>query len=100
MKIRNRLTALFTTLMGALLLIFALVIYFSFSKNRQQEYYSSLKHAAITKANLLLDAKIQPQMRKTSDAIFSVVPAGAKNASRFSSNFLPNLMSGDSGCNK
>jgi signal transduction histidine kinase len=60
MTIRNRLTFLFTAIIAALLLAFALVVYFSFSENREDGYYSSLQHTAITKANLLLDAKIQP----------------------------------------
>ncbi len=58
MKIRNKLTLLFTGIIAALLLIFAMVIYFSFSQNREDEYYSLLRHTAITKANLLLDAKV------------------------------------------
>ncbi len=62
MTIRNRLTFLFMTIIAAILLVFAWVIYFSFSENREQEYYSSLRHTAITKANLLLDAKIPPKV--------------------------------------
>ncbi|MCO5951185.1 HAMP domain-containing sensor histidine kinase [Mucilaginibacter flavidus] len=60
MTIRNRLTFLFTEIIAALLLAFALVVYFSFSESREEEYYNSLSHTAITKANLLLDAKVQP----------------------------------------
>jgi signal transduction histidine kinase len=62
MTIRNRLTFLFTAIIAALLLLFALVVYFSFSENREEEYYSSLRHTAIIKANLLLDAKIPPRV--------------------------------------
>lgn len=62
MTIRNKLTFLFTGIIAGLLLAFALVIYFSFSENRETEYYSFLRHSAIIKANLLLDAKIQPQV--------------------------------------
>jgi signal transduction histidine kinase len=43
-------------------MLFALVVYFSFSENREEEYYSSLRHTAIIKANLLLDAKIPPRV--------------------------------------
>lgn len=60
MTIRNRLTFLFTTMIALLLLLFALVIYYSFSAHRKEEYYNLLRHTAITKANLLLDAKIAP----------------------------------------
>jgi signal transduction histidine kinase len=60
MTIRNKLTFLFTAIIAALLLAFALVIYFSFSENREDEYYNLLRRTAITKANLLLDAKVPP----------------------------------------
>lgn len=60
MKIRLKLTLIFTALFAALLLAFAFVIYFSNAKNREEEYYKRLKQQAITKANLLLDAKVQP----------------------------------------
>ena len=62
MKIRNRLTFLFMSIIAALLMAFVLVVYFSFSENREEEYYSSLGYTAITKANLLLDAKIPPKV--------------------------------------
>jgi len=62
MSIRKKLTLLFTAIIAGLLLLFALVIYFSFSENREEQYYSLLRHTAITKANLLLDAKIPPSV--------------------------------------
>ena len=62
MKIRNKLTFLFTAIIAALLLLFEMAIYFAFSKNRAEDYYSLLRHAAVTKANLLLDAKIAPSV--------------------------------------
>lgn len=62
MTIRNRLTLLFTSIIAALLLAFALVVYFSYSENREDEYYKLLHHTAITKANLLLDAKVEPSV--------------------------------------
>ena len=62
MKIRLKLTLLFTSLFAALLLAFALVIYFSYAANRADEYYKRLKQQAITKANLLLETKIPPQV--------------------------------------
>ena len=62
MKIRNKLTFLFTAIVAALLLLFEMAIYFAFSKNRAEDYYSLLRHAAVTKANLLLDAKIAPSV--------------------------------------
>ncbi|HVS90439.1 MAG TPA: ATP-binding protein [Mucilaginibacter sp.] len=65
MNIRNRLTFLFIAVIAALLLVFAWVIYFSFSKSREEEYYSSLRHTAITKADLLLDAKVPAKVLQT-----------------------------------
>jgi len=62
MTIRNKITLLFTAIIAALLLVFALVIYYSFSENREEEYYNLLRHTAITKANLLLDAKVAPSI--------------------------------------
>ena len=62
MKIRSKLTLLFTAIIGTLLLAFALSIYFSFSNSREEEYFKLLKHTAMTKADLLLDAKIQPSV--------------------------------------
>ncbi|WP_184551058.1 sensor histidine kinase [Mucilaginibacter sp. FT3.2] len=73
MTIRNRLTILFTTIIAALLLAFALVIYLSFAQNREEEYYSLLHHTAITKANLLLDARVQP-------AVLQLIYRNAENS--------------------
>ena len=61
MKIRLKLTLLFTSLFALLLMAFALVIYLSYAANREEEYYKRLKQQAITKANLLLETKIPPK---------------------------------------
>jgi signal transduction histidine kinase len=60
MKIRLKLTLLFTALFAALLLIFCLVIYFSNARDREDQYFKRLRQQAITKTNLLLGAKVQP----------------------------------------
>lgn len=60
MKIRLKLTLLFTVLFATLLLAFALVIYFFNAQNREEEYFKRLRQQAITKTKLLLDAKVQP----------------------------------------
>lgn len=60
MKIRYKLTLLFTLLIAALICSFALFIYFSSAENREDEYYKRLRQLAITKTNLLLDAKVAP----------------------------------------
>ena len=58
MKVRTRLTILFTVITATILLAFASVIYFSAKKNREREFYSILKKEAITKANLFFNAKV------------------------------------------
>lgn len=60
MKIRSKLLLLFLLLFSALLLVFAVFIYVSSAQNRKDEYYKHLKREAITKANLLFDAKLPP----------------------------------------
>ena len=60
MKIRIKLILLFLVLFSTLLLAFAVFIYFSAAQTRKDEYYNHLKREAITKANMLLDAKVPP----------------------------------------
>jgi signal transduction histidine kinase len=60
LKIRLKLTLLFAGLFGALLLVFALTIYFTSAHQREQEYYKRLRQLAITKTQLLLAAGVQP----------------------------------------
>jgi len=57
MEIRQRLTFLFTILVGIILLIFSLVIYISSVQHRQKEFESRLKLKALTTANLLVGKK-------------------------------------------
>ncbi len=49
-------------LFGVLLLAFAVFIYISSAGNQKEEYYDHLKKEAITKANMLLDAKVPPDV--------------------------------------
>lgn len=62
MKISVKLLLLYLGLFAALLLAFAVFIYAYSAKNRKDQYYSHLKREAITKANLLFDAKVPPQV--------------------------------------
>ncbi|NIG54839.1 HAMP domain-containing sensor histidine kinase [Chitinophaga sp. Cy-1792] len=62
MKIRTRLTLLFTGIIAALLLLFVAAVYVSYAHDREDEYYKNLRQQAITKANLLFDAQIGPQV--------------------------------------
>jgi signal transduction histidine kinase len=65
MKIRHKLTLLFTAITTALMLVFALVIYWAYAENREDEFYKRLRQQAITKANLLLDARVSPETLQT-----------------------------------
>lgn len=58
MKIRTRLTLLFTLITASILLVYASIIYISAKENREKEFYASLKKEAVTKANLFLNAKV------------------------------------------
>lgn len=59
MKIRTRLTLLFTLITATILLAFAFVIYLSAKESREKEFYGVLKKEAVTKANLFFDAKVE-----------------------------------------
>lgn len=58
MKIRTRLTILFTLVTATILLVFAAIILFSAKENREKEFYTLLKKEAVTKANLFLNAEV------------------------------------------
>ena len=58
MKIRTRLTILFTFITATILLVFAGIILISAKENREKEFYALLKKEAITKANLFFNAKV------------------------------------------
>lgn len=62
MKIRVKLLLLFLMLFGGLLLAFAVFIYVSSAQTRKDEYYKHLTREATTKANLLFDAKVPPEV--------------------------------------
>lgn len=59
MRIKTRLTLWFTLLVASILLIFAVVVYWSSSKNREVEFYEELEKEAITKAKLYLETEIK-----------------------------------------
>lgn len=61
MKIKTRLTLIYTFFTATMLLVFAAVIYVSAKENREREFYTSLKKEAITKANLFLNAEVETQ---------------------------------------
>lgn len=61
MRIKVRLTLWFTLLVASILVIFAIIIYWSSAKNREKEFYEQLEKEAITKARLVLDAHVKPE---------------------------------------
>jgi signal transduction histidine kinase len=62
MKIRHKLTLLFTVLTATLLTAFALVIYLNYADTREEEFFRRLRQQAVTKANLLFDAGVDPEI--------------------------------------
>lgn len=61
MQIRTRLTLVFTLLTGAILILFAFVVYRTSVNNREQEFYLLLEKEAVTKANVFLNARVDKQ---------------------------------------
>ncbi len=59
MKIRTKLTILFTIITATILVIFASIIYVSAKQNREKEFFSLLKKEAVTKANLYFNARVE-----------------------------------------
>jgi len=62
MKIRAKLTLIFTMISATFLLAFVLVINYAASSNRENEFYELLRKEAITKANLFFNANIESQI--------------------------------------
>lgn len=62
MRIRTRLTLLFTLITATILLAFAAAVYYSAKETREREFYVLLKKEAITKANLFFNAKVDAQI--------------------------------------
>lgn len=58
MRIKTRLTLWFTLLVASILLVFAVVVYWSSSKNREVEFFEELEKEAITKARLYLETEV------------------------------------------
>ncbi|MNJ96184.1 Sensor kinase CusS [compost metagenome] len=67
MRIRTRISILFTLITATILLVFACTVYFSAVENREREFYALLKKEAYTKANLFLNAKVD---KKTLEDIY------------------------------
>lgn len=75
MQIKTRLTLLFTLMVAALLMVFASTVYLTSAETREGEYFKRLKQQGATKANLLFDAKVAPNVlqliyKKAPNALF------------------------------
>lgn len=62
MKLRSRLTLLFSLITAGILLGFALVVYYGAERSREREFYRLLRSEAVTKANLYFDAKVPEEL--------------------------------------
>ncbi|TVR79380.1 MAG: sensor histidine kinase [Chitinophagaceae bacterium] len=65
MQIQNKLTLMFTAIAGGLLLLFSIAIYITYAENREEEFFKQVRIQALTKANILLDAKVEPEVIQT-----------------------------------
>ncbi|WP_114779573.1 HAMP domain-containing sensor histidine kinase [Botryobacter ruber] len=65
MKIRNRLTLLFTAITAALMIAFAVIIYFNYAENREDSFHRRIRLDAVTKASMLLNAQVAPKVLQT-----------------------------------
>lgn len=65
MKIRTKLTLLYSLLFAGILLLFALFFYISFSNDQKDEFYNQIKQRAITKVYFLFDLNIKPEVLQT-----------------------------------
>lgn len=65
MKIRTKLSILFTVLTAAILLVFASLVYYSAYQNRENEFFKRLHQETITKANLFFAAKVDARTLQT-----------------------------------
>jgi signal transduction histidine kinase len=61
MKIGTQLTLRFVLMTAAILTVYASVVWYAASSNREKEFYKLLEKEAITKANLFFDAGIDAQ---------------------------------------
>lgn len=65
MKIRTKLTLLYSLLSAGVLLVFALFFYISFANNQKEDFYNQIKQRAITKVYFLFDLNIKPEVLQT-----------------------------------
>ncbi|TVR82674.1 MAG: HAMP domain-containing protein [Saprospirales bacterium] len=62
MKLRTKLSLLFAAICAGILVAFAMVIYFSSENERRTAFVEQMQREALTTANLLLEANIDPEV--------------------------------------
>lgn len=62
MKIRSKIALRYAGVTAVLMLVFALVIYFVSTKDRENEFFVDLKKEGVSKANLFFEAKTTPEV--------------------------------------
>lgn len=62
MKIRSKIALRYAAVTAILMLIFAAIIYFVSSQDREKEFYDGLRGESISKANLYFEAKVTPEV--------------------------------------
>ncbi len=62
MKIRTKLTLRYTAVTAAVYCLLMIIVFLSSENKRQNEFYRDLKKEAITKANLFLENKVDPEV--------------------------------------
>ncbi|WMJ74096.1 ATP-binding protein [Cytophagaceae bacterium ABcell3] len=62
MPIHTKLTLLYTAITAVLLTAFSVAIYWTYTENREEEFFRLLRLQATIKANLLLDAQVEPEV--------------------------------------
>ena len=65
MKIRSKLSILFTVLTATILLVFAALVYYSAYQSRETEFFKRLHQETLTKANLFFEAKVDARTLQT-----------------------------------
>jgi len=65
MSIQQKISLLFTAISGSILFLVMGLVYFSAYQNRLQEFYNILEKEATTKANLLLETKLDAETLQT-----------------------------------
>lgn len=65
MKIRTKLSILFTVLTATILSVFAALVYYSAYQSRENEFFKRLHQETLTKANLFFEAKVDAHTLQT-----------------------------------